>query len=130
MPHVREFRISVTVPDLDAALALYRDAFGLEVLDSWAREDGRGVILSLPAATLVLLDVDQAHFVDVVEVGRRTGQRVRFAVEVEDVVSAGRELSEAGAEPVAPVTKTPWGDTNLRVVSRDGMQLTLFQAGS
>jgi uncharacterized glyoxalase superfamily protein PhnB len=74
--------------------------------------------------------VDQAQFVDVTEVGRRTGQRVRFAVQVEDVVAAGRELSEAGVEPVAPVKKTPWGDMNLRVKSRDGMQLTLFQTGS
>jgi len=127
MTTVREFRVAVTVADFDAALKLYRDTFGMPLVESWDTQEGRGAVLELPRATLELLDVEHSHWVDESEVGRRLGQHVRFALEVEDVVAAGREVSEAGPEPVAPVAHTPWGHLNLRMKTTDGMQLTLFQ---
>ena len=42
MDAVKEFRVVLTVPDFDAAVAFYRDALGLEqVADGAPRRDAR-----------------------------------------------------------------------------------------
>ena len=126
---VLELRVALTVDDLDAALRLYRDALGLDVVMEWAEATGRGVVLAAGQATLELIDRDQADHIDRVEVGRRVSGPVRLALEVEDVVVTGDRLASAGAAPLvdAPVD-TPWGDRNLRLRAPDGMQLTLFES--
>jgi predicted enzyme related to lactoylglutathione lyase len=129
MPPVRELRFAFIVEDYDAAVRLYRDVFGLETIQELDEQGGRGVILRLPAATLELLDTDHGRMVDDVEVGRWLGERVRIAVEVDDLEEAGRAVAGAGAEQVAPAVETPWGDRNQRFRTRDGMQLTLFRSG-
>jgi methylmalonyl-CoA/ethylmalonyl-CoA epimerase len=121
-----EFRVALTVPDFDAAVAFYRDALGLEQLADWSSEDGRVVLLEAGRATLELFDERQAETVDRIEVGRRVSGTVRLALEVADSEATSSRLVEAGAESVAPPTMTPWGDRNARVRAPDGMQLTLF----
>ena len=71
MADVAELRVALTVEDLDAAVALYRDALGLEQLADWTSENGRVIVLSAGRATLELFDEAQAAYVDSVEVGRR-----------------------------------------------------------
>lgn len=129
MSGVTELRVSLTVSDFDAALALYRDALGLAQLEDWSSEDGRVVLLGAGRATLELLDEDQAAAVDLVEVGRRISGTVRLAIEVADSDATARVLVDAGAIPVAPPVTTPWGDRNARVEVPDGVQLTLFTPG-
>ena len=46
-----------------------------------------------------------------------------------DSEETARRLIAAGAEQVAPLVTTPWGDRNARVRTPDGMQLTLFPSG-
>ena len=40
-----EFRVVLTVPDFEAAVAFYRDALGFEQLADWSGEDGRVILL-------------------------------------------------------------------------------------
>lgn len=129
MSGVTELRVSLTVSDFDAALALYRDALGLAQLEDWSSEDGRVVLLGAGRATLELLDEDQAAAVDLVEVGRRVSGTVRLAIEVADSDATARVLVDAGAIPVAPPVTTPWGDRSARFEVPDGVQLTLFTPG-
>jgi catechol 2,3-dioxygenase-like lactoylglutathione lyase family enzyme len=126
MTGVTELRITLTVSDFQAAVALYRDGLGLEQIADWTSDEGRVVLLSAGRATLELFDEAQAAYVDELEVGRRVSGPVRLCVEVDDSDAVARRLVEAGAQSVAPAATTPWGDRNARVQTPDGMQLTLF----
>jgi lactoylglutathione lyase len=126
MADVTELRVALTVTDFDAAVALYRDALGLEQLADWSSENGRVLVLSVGRATLELFDEAQAEYVDALEAGRRVSGKVRLAFEVRDSEATARRLVAAGAAEVAPPVDTPWGDRNARVQAPDGMQLTLF----
>ena len=123
---VTEFRVALTVPDFDQALAFYRDALGLEQVADWSSEDGRVVLLQAGSATLELMDEAQAATVDAIEAGSRVSGALRLALEVPDSEETARRLVAAGAEQVALQVRTPWGDSNARVRTPDGMQLTLF----
>ena len=129
MTGIDELRIALTVDDFDRALAVYRDALGLEQLEDWTSENGRVVLLDAGRATLELFDHAQAAYVDDLEVGRRVSGTVRLALRVADSDAAAARLVEAGATPVADAADTPWGDRNARVQAPDGMQLTLFTPG-
>jgi methylmalonyl-CoA/ethylmalonyl-CoA epimerase len=126
MANVTELRIALTVADFGQALAFYRDALGLEQIADWSSETGRVVVLGAGQATLELLDQAQAEMVDVIEAGHRVSGTVRLAVKVADSQEMAQRLAQAGAVPVAPPVRTPWGDRNARVRAPDGMQLTLF----
>jgi methylmalonyl-CoA/ethylmalonyl-CoA epimerase len=116
----------LTVADFDAAVAFYRDALGLEQSADWSSDEGRVALLEGGRATLELLDENQAALVDTIEAGRRVSGAVRLAVEVTDSEETARRLVASGAEQVAPPVTTPWGDRNARLLTPDGMQLTLF----
>src|SRR4051794_14127707 len=92
-----EFRVALTVPDFDAALAFYRDALGLEQVGAWSGDNGRVVLLEGGRATLELFDEPQAAYVDGIEAGARVSGTVRFAIEVPDSDEAARKLVAAGA---------------------------------
>ena len=66
---VKELRLALTVEDVDAALAFYRDALGLEQLADWSSATGRVVLLQAGRATLELLDEAQAETIDSIEAG-------------------------------------------------------------
>jgi catechol 2,3-dioxygenase-like lactoylglutathione lyase family enzyme len=40
---VKQLRVALTVDDLDAALAFYRDTLGLEMGEMWVADDSRSV---------------------------------------------------------------------------------------
>ena len=126
---VRQLRVCVTAPDYDEALRFYRDVLGLTVREAYG-ERGRVTILDAGRATLELLDEEHAAFVDEVEVGRRVAGHVRLAFEVDDAATLTRELEAAGAEVVAPPTRTPWESLNARLEGPAGLQLTLFEEGT
>jgi catechol 2,3-dioxygenase-like lactoylglutathione lyase family enzyme len=123
----REVRFVLVVDDLEAAVHLYRDVLGLEVLQELEEGRGRGIILKVPAATMEVVDPEHEGMVDEIEVGRRVGERLRIAVRVDDLSEAARLLVESRAAAMAGPVETPWGDRNQRFRARDGLQLTLFQ---
>jgi catechol 2,3-dioxygenase-like lactoylglutathione lyase family enzyme len=135
MVPVREVRFVLVVDDYEAAARLYRDVLGLEVLMDLEGQGGRGLILKLPVATFEVVDPAHDRFVDEIEVGapqhnrvRIAHNRVRIALEVDDLGVASEAVARAGAEPLAEPVETPWGDRNQRFLVKDGLQLTLFQA--
>jgi lactoylglutathione lyase len=121
-----ELRLVLTVEDFDAALALFRDALGLEEVDAWEAHAGRIAILGAGRATLELVDEAQAQAIDEIEVGRRVAGPVRIAFEVDDSSAVADRLVAVGAELVAGPVETPWRDRNVRVSIPGGLQLTLF----
>jgi lactoylglutathione lyase len=121
-----ELRLVLTVEDFDGALALFRDALGLEEVDAWEAQAGRIAILGAGRATLELVDEAQARAIDELEVGRRVAGPVRIAFEVDDSAAVADRLVAAGAELVAGPVETPWRDLNVRLRAPGGMQLTLF----
>jgi len=121
-----EFRVVLTVPDFEAAVAFYRDALGFEQLADWSGEDGRVILLEAGRATLELFDEGQAESVDRIEAGRRVSGPVRLAVEVDDLDGTALRLIAAGAEAEAAPVVPPWGGRNARLRAPDGIQLTLF----
>ena len=123
---MRQLRVCVTADDYDEALRFYRDVLGLTVREAYG-ERGRVTILDAGRATLELLDEEHAAFVDEVEVGRRVAGHVRVAFEVDDAAALTQALEAAGAEVVAPPTRTPWNSLNARLEGPAGLQLTLFQ---
>lgn len=125
-PGVAELRVALTVPDLEAALAIYRDALGMPLVDAWLTAEGNGYLLSGGRATLELIDESQAEHIDQVEVGRRVAGAIRLALEVPDSAAAAGALERLGATVLGSPTVTPWGDRNARVAAPEGTQLTLF----
>ena len=128
MTAARELRFAFTFDDYEAALRLFRDVFGLETIEDLDHEGGRGVILRVPSATLELFDRAQGEVVDGIEVGRPLGERVRIAVNVDDLEEASKADIASGTEPQAEPVDTPWGDRNRRFGTSEGLQLTLFQS--
>jgi lactoylglutathione lyase len=126
MGPVRELRVAVTAENYEEALAFYRDALGLPVVESWENEGGSGAILDAGRATLEVLSRSQVDHVDEIEAGGTPSGPVRFALEVEDSVVSAEVLEAAGAERLGGPVVTPWQHKNVRLRAPDGMQLTLF----
>ena len=128
MVRARALRFVLVSDDYEAASNLYRDVIGLEMLMDLEGQGGRGVILKVPTATLELVDADHDRMVDEIEVGRPQDNRVRIALEVDDLEEAADALAAAGAEALAGPVDTPWGDRNQRFQAPDGLQLTLYRS--
>jgi catechol 2,3-dioxygenase-like lactoylglutathione lyase family enzyme len=125
---VRQLRLCVTAPDHDEALRFFRDVLGLRELGSYATpdDDGQVTILEAGVATLELADPTYAAYIDQVEVGRRVAGHVRVAFEVGDTARVTDTLAGAGAEVIAPPTRTPWNSLNSRLAAPAGLQVTIF----
>jgi catechol 2,3-dioxygenase-like lactoylglutathione lyase family enzyme len=127
-PRVRQLRLVVEATDFDEAVAFYRDALGLPVELDLEGDGGEHVlILEAGRATLELSNSAQVAMIDEVEVGRRVAPRLRIAFEVDDAASATEALVAAGAELVAPPTRTPWDSLNARLEAPAELQITLFE---
>ena len=123
---VRELRLVVTADDYEAALRFYRDVLGLPERAAFASPGGRVTILEAGRATLELTDPTHAEFIDQVEVGRRVAGHIRVAFQVDDTEAVTSDAAQAGAEVIAPPTRTPWNSLNARLAAPAGLQLTLF----
>ena len=123
---VGELRLALTVEDLRAALAFWRDALGLPQVAEFEQAGGRVVVLGAGRATIELLDEAQADYVDGLEVGRRVAPAIRVALQVADSAETAQRLEAAGATVLGGPVVTPWDDTNVRLDTPDGVQLTLF----
>ena len=124
---VRELRLVITTDDYEETLRFYRDVLGLTELADFSSDDGRVRLLAAGRATVEVVDRRQAEFIDRVEVGRRVAGHLRVAFEVGDTAATTTRLANAGAETIAPPTRTPWSSLNSRLRAPDGLQLTLFE---
>ena len=127
MSGVRQLRLVVHAADYGEAVAFFRDALGMPVAEAYSGDGGAEVvILDAGRATLELSNPAQVDLIDRVEVGRRVAPHFRVALEVDDCVSATERAVEAGAELIAPPTRTPWSSLNARLGAPADVQLTLF----
>ena len=125
---VLQMRLVVEADDYDEAVAFYRDVLGApEELFVDSGNGAKVTILEVGRATLELSTPQQVDLIDQVEVGRRVSPRLRVAFEVADAERTTRRLTDAGAELIAPPTRTPWDSLNARLAGPAGLQLTLFE---
>ncbi len=125
-----QMRVALTTSDYERLIKFYCDGLGMEPAAVWNNDGGRALMLEMGQATLELFDERQAEVIDELEAGKRVSGQVRFALQVPDLKSALERLLAHGATLVHPPVMTPWGDVNARVQDPDGMQVTLFQAGT
>jgi len=124
---VFELRVALTTSDYERLTKFYCEGLGLEPAAIWNNGQGRALILEMGKATLELFDEAQAETIDQIEAGQRISGQIRFALQVPDLKAAMERLLAHGAILVHPPIITPWGDYNVRLQDRDGMQITLFQ---
>lgn len=127
-PGVRQLRLVVAVPDYDEAVRFYRDELGLVQEEQYDADGGaRVMILGAGRATLELSNLAQIDYIDTVETGRTgVSPHYRVAFEVDDCAAVTGRLTAAGAELVAPPTRTPWDSLNARLQGPADVQLTVF----
>jgi lactoylglutathione lyase len=125
---VLQMRLVVEAPDYEQALAFYRDVLGApEELTVEGDAGERVTILDMGRATLELSNPAQVAMIDEVEVGRRISPRLRVAFEVSDTRAVTNDLVDAGADLLAPPTRTPWRSLNSRLSAPANLQITLFE---
>jgi len=125
---VLQMRLVVEADDYEEAVRFYRDVLGADQELQLHGDDGENVtILEVGRATLELSNPAQVAMIDRVEVGRPVSPRLRVAFEVADAACATQDLVDAGAELVAPPTRTPWDSLNARLQAPGDLQITLFQ---
>ena len=128
MQQAQELRVALTANDFDGSVSFYRDVVGLTVREEWPSANGRGVLFSLPEATLEIIDQAHSAWVDEMEVGRRVSGPVRFAIRFPDLEAAVRSARAVGAPVLRAPAMTPWKDWNARVLGPGGLQVTFFQS--
>lgn len=127
-PNVKQLRLVVEARDYDEAVRFYRDVLGLgEELSLESPGGARVTILQAGRATLELVNPAQKAMIDDVEVGRPVAPRLRVAFEVTDSESVTADLVAAGADLIAPPTRTPWESLNSRLGAPADLQLTIFE---
>jgi catechol 2,3-dioxygenase-like lactoylglutathione lyase family enzyme len=123
-----QLRIVVHTDTYDQALTFLRDVLGMEtVLQYENPDDDRVTILDAGRATLEIATTAHARAIDAIEGSSTPAPQFRLAVEADDTAAVTDALVSAGAVPLAPPTRTPWGSVNARVQLADGVQLTVFQ---
>ncbi|MGD2068687.1 MAG: VOC family protein [Gemmatimonadota bacterium] len=119
---LRDISPSLTVDDLEASLAWYRDVLGCHVKETWER-DGRtvGAYLLAGASSIMLNQDDGAKGRD-----RKKGEGFRlYLTTVQDVDSLAEAFVARGGALESPPADTPWGSRAFSVVDPDGFSLTI-----
>lgn len=117
---------ALTVGDIDASLAWYRDVVGFHVKETWEHEGKvRGVSLVAGAAHLFLAQDDWAKGRD-----RAKGEGFRLHLTTGgdvDEIAAG--IEERGATLESPPADLPWGPRAFSLVDPDGFKMTISSEG-
>ena len=125
---VLQMRLVVEAEDYEEAVRFYRDVLGAaEELQVHGDGGERVTILDVGRATLEISSPEQVEMIDRVEVGRRVAPRLRVAFEVTDARDVTEHLVRAGADLLAPPTRTPWESLNARLDAPAGLQITVFE---
>lgn len=124
MPDFEATRLAValTVADLPASLAWYRDVVGFQV-DREHERDGRVASVSLRAGNVRLLlnQDDGARGVD-----RAKGEGFSiFLVTDQDIDELAEGIEARGGSLALPPTTMPWGPRTIRLVDPDGFRIAI-----
>jgi len=124
---LRDVGPALTVSDLDASLAWYRDVVGFVVKETWEPE-GEIVGYSLVAGVgnLMLMKDDGAKGWD-----RKKGQGLRlFLSTAQDVDRIAENIKARGGELATEPADMPWGGRAFNLVDPDGFNLTIVGESS
>lgn len=127
---VLQLRLVITTQDYERLKEFYCEGLALQPAATFSNGGGRGLLLELGRATLEVFDEAQAQAIDEIEAGRRVSGTVRVALQVADLQTAMGGLIAHGATLVHQPVVPPWGGHNVRLQDPDGLQITLFEAGS
>jgi lactoylglutathione lyase len=125
---VLQMRLVVEAANHDEAVRFYKDVLG--AAEELSVDSGSGAvvtILDVGRATLEISSPEQVDLIDDLEVGRRVSPHLRVAFEVADSEATTRALVEAGADLIAPPTRTPWNSLNARLSAPADLQITVFE---
>ncbi|WP_034360090.1 VOC family protein [Deinococcus phoenicis] len=123
---VHELRLVITTQDYERSKAFYQALLGTSAVNAWESSEGRVIILEAGRATLEIVDERHAGRIDEIEVGRRVSGELRLALGMPDSKTGATTAQQVGGVLTHPVTRTPWNSLNARVLSPDGLQITLF----
>jgi queuosine precursor transporter len=126
-PGVRQLRLVIAAEPYEDAVRFYRDELGLGEEETYEANGAKAMILDAGRATLELSNAAQIDHIDSVEVGHTgVSPRHRVAFEVDDAAAVTDKLVAAGAELIAPPTRTPWDSLNARLRGPADVQFTIF----
>lgn len=119
---LRAIMPSLTVNDLAASLAWYRDVLGFILAEEYKRDDALvGARLKAGAVEVMLIQDDFAKGRD-----RQKGQGLRFYCQTgQDVDQVAAGVVERGGVLAQPPTTQPWGLRDFAVSDPDGFQISI-----
>ena len=113
---LRTVNPTLTVDDLEASIAFYRDFLGFVVAESWEDEGHQGAELQAGSVHLVLSQDDFAKGRD-----RKKGIGFRlWCVTTQDLDELAANIEERGGTLSHPVSERSWGGRDFGVVDPDG----------
>ncbi len=116
---------ALTVDDLDASIAWYRDVLGFLVVQEHERE-GKRVAVALQAGT-VLFMLGQDDFAKGRD--RVKGQGLRlYAVSGQDIDQLAIDIKARGGALDQEPKDQPWGARDFAVVDPDGFKISISSA--
>lgn len=119
---LRSLSPALTVDDLEASLAWYRDVIGFHVQETWEHEGNiGGAALIAGLGPLFLVQDDFAKGRDRV---KGVGVRIHMttAHDVDDLAAA---IEKRGGTLDSPPGDTPWGARAFSLVDPDGYKITI-----
>lgn len=119
---LRETLPSLTVTDIQASMAWYRDIMGFIVLQEWTH-DGEVAGAVVQAGNIKFL-LGQDDF----EKGRdrKKGEGIRlFCVTVQDVDQVAQTIKSRGGVLAQEPTDQPWGTRDFSVIDPDGFKISI-----
>lgn len=119
---LRAIMPSLTVNDLAASIAWYRDVLGFLVAEEMKRDGALiGVHLKAGAVEVMLFQDDFAKGRD-----RQKGQGLRFYCQTaQDVDQLAADIVERGGVLSQPPTSQPWGTRDFAVTDPDGFPFSI-----
>lgn len=122
---LRSIAPSITVNDLQASLAFYRDIVGFTVADEWEHEGKlMGVSLVAGSARLLLGQDDGAKGQDRV---KGVGCRL-YLNTAQDIDQIAETIKAHGGTLESEPADMPWGSRAFSMVDPDGFQITVSSA--
>lgn len=112
MTHERPLGLGthIFVPDADAAVAFYREAFGATELIRHRLPDGRVLFIELAFGPDKLLLSEEIRELGALAPGTLGGSPVMLLLELDDVDAAAERAIAAGADVEMPVAEMFWGE--------------------
>jgi len=119
---LRQVMPALTVNDLQASIAWYRDVLGFMVAEEYKRDDQvMGVRLKAGSIEILLGQDDFAKGRD-----RKKGVGLRFfCVTAQDIDQLAAAIKERGGQLTQEPTDQPWGTRDFALVDPDGFNISI-----